>query len=88
MAVLPLRLTDEDIKALDALVKSGVYKNRSEAARALIRDGARVRIGETKDVSEVVRLLLRASKKKRERPFRIVYNSKSAVELVAQGRES
>lgn len=87
MAIIPLRLTEDDIKALDALINAGVYKNRSEAARALIRDGARVKIGETKDVSEEVRRILQSSKKKGERPFRIAYNSKSAVELVAEGRD-
>jgi len=86
MAVLPLRLSDEDIKALDALVKAGLYKNRSEAARALIRHGASVKGGETKDVSETVRLMLEKSKKTGARPFRISYTRKSAVELVAEGR--
>jgi len=86
MAVLPLRLSDDDIKALDALVKSGAFKNRSEAARALIRQGARVKTGETPNVSEVVNRLLEARKKKGVQPFKISYSSKSAVELVAEGR--
>ena len=87
MAVIPLRLSDDDVKALDTLVKAGIYKNRSEAARALIRDGAKMKIGETVDVSAAVRQLLQTGKKKRERPFRIAYNNRSAAELVAEGRD-
>src|SRR2546428_13862339 len=40
MAVLPLRLSDDDIRALDALVREGIYKNRSEAAIAMIHEVA------------------------------------------------
>lgn len=90
MAVLPLRLSDEDIQSLDTLVKSGAFKNRSEAARALIRYAARVKIGETTDVSKTVQGLMEMSKKKKkkgERPFKISYSTKSAVELVAEGRD-
>jgi Arc/MetJ-type ribon-helix-helix transcriptional regulator len=86
MAVLPLRLSDDDIKALDALVKSGAYKNRGEAARALIRQGARLKTGEAPNVSGTVHRLLEERKKKGGRPFKISYSSKSTVELVAEGR--
>ena len=86
MAVVPLRLSEDDIKALDALVKAGIYKNRSEAARALIRDGARLKAGEMRNVSELVRQLLRESKRKNNRPFSISRSTRSAVELVAEGR--
>lgn len=86
MAVVPLRLSEDDLKALDALVKAGVYKNRSEAARALIRDGARLKAGEMRNVSELVRQLLRESRKTNDRPFSIARSTRTAVELVAEGR--
>ena len=85
MAVLPLRLSDDDLKALDTLVREGVYKNRSEAARAMIHEGARARAGEVKDVSGIVRRLVRA-RGKGNAPFKISRTKKSAVELVAEGR--
>lgn len=33
---VPVRLTEEDVSALDALVESGEFKNRSEALRAAL----------------------------------------------------
>jgi len=85
MAVLPLRLSDDDIRALDALVREGIYKNRSEAARAMIHEGARAKAGEVRDVSGTVRRLMHA-RRKGNAPFRISRMRKAAVELVAEGR--
>jgi len=85
MTVLPLRLSDDDIKALDTLVKEGIYKSRSEAARAMIREGAKAKAGEVKDVSKIVQRLMRA-RMKGGMPFKISYMNKSAAELVAEGR--
>lgn len=33
---VPVRLTEEDVSALDALVEAGEFKNRSEALRAAL----------------------------------------------------
>ncbi len=85
VAIVPLRLSDDDVKALDALVNSRLYRNRSEAARALIRQGARVRMGEARNLTEMVGRLLEARKKGR-RPFTIAYKSQTAIEMVAEGR--
>ena len=85
MAIVPLRLSEDDVRALDALVNSGLYRNRSEAARALIRQGAEVKMGLIGDVTESVRQLLEARKRGR-RPFTIAYKAKTAVQLVAEGR--
>ncbi|MBO8181827.1 MAG: ribbon-helix-helix protein, CopG family [Archaeoglobus sp.] len=39
MKVVPVRLDDQKIKALDILVKAGIYKNRSDALRRIIENG-------------------------------------------------
>ena len=45
-----------------------------------------MKTGETPNASEAVRRLLEVRKKKGGLPFKIFYSSKSAVELVAEGR--
>ena len=40
---VPVRLTKEDLSALDALVESGEFKNRSEALRAALAELLRER---------------------------------------------
>jgi Arc/MetJ-type ribon-helix-helix transcriptional regulator len=85
MAVVPLRLAEEDLKALDALVNSGLYRNRSEAARTLIRHGAKVQVAEVMNVTDLVRKLLAARRRGRP-PFTLRYKGKTAVQLVAEGR--
>jgi len=38
MATIPLKIDDLDLKKIDYLVKKGVFKNRSQALRALLSD--------------------------------------------------
>ena len=54
--VVPLRLEEELLKAVDMLVKLGVYKSRNEALRSLVKKGLE-NTQEIKAVAEAVRKL-------------------------------
>ena len=54
--VVPLRLEEEVLKAVDMLVKLGVYKSRNEALRSLVKKGLE-NTQEIKAVAEAVRKL-------------------------------
>jgi Arc/MetJ-type ribon-helix-helix transcriptional regulator len=85
MAVVPVRLSEDDVRKLNVLMKRGIYKSRNEAIRALVEDGLQVKLGEDDDVTQIVDRLL-ALRKKEEIP--IWFKSrKTAAEMVAEGRK-
>ena len=85
MAVVPVRLSEDEVRKLNMLLERGAYRSRNEAIRALVDEGLQVRLGEDEDVSQMVDRLL-SLRKKRKMP--IWFKSrKMAVEIVAEGRE-
>ena len=84
LSVIPVKLEKKDIIALDLLVKMGLFKSRSEAIRAFVKEGInRMFIQRiiTSDVDEIVNELL-----KEEMPF-VIKSKKTVAEIVSEVRE-
>ena len=86
MQAIPINLDKETINKLDILVKQGIYKNRTEAIRDQIQKG----LAQIETVSFPMKTpkydkLLR--KMLNESPPDIFSSEKSAVDIVAEGRE-
>ncbi len=88
MAVLPVRLDEEDIRRIELLVKMKLFRNRSDAIRTLVREGLdRTLIFPTK-INAQVRALVDALAKahnKGELAVKLV-STKPAAELIAEER--
>ena len=63
MAVVRVRLSEDDVRKLNVLMKRGIYKNRSGAIRAIVDEGLRVKLGEDDDVTQIVDRLLALRKR-------------------------
>jgi len=51
MRVIPVRLTDEEVRKIDLLTKRGLYRSRSEAIRAILSKQLEEKLGEDEDVT-------------------------------------
>ena len=51
MAIVPVRLDDEDLKKIDLLVKRDAYRSRSEAIRRMVKAKLVEALAENEDVS-------------------------------------
>lgn len=84
LTVVPVRLSDDEVRKLNLLLRRGVYRSRNEAIRAILVEGVKERLGEDEDVTSLVNKML-ALKRNGKNP--ISFKSKlSAVEIVAEGR--
>ena len=89
MTVLPIRLSPQDAKKIDLLVKLGIYQSRTEAIRAMIQDKADEQISRyilSKRVLLVLDKLLEYEKREGRNPLRISAK-KTAAEIVAEARQ-
>jgi Arc/MetJ-type ribon-helix-helix transcriptional regulator len=89
MTVVPIRLSRKDARKLDLLVRLGLYKNRTEAMRAMIEATADEQLNRrilTDRVKEALSELLQAEKRHGENPLRIT-SKKTAAEIVAESRQ-
>ena len=85
MGVVPVRLTEGQIRKLNMLTNRGVYRSRNEAIRALIEEGLQTKLGEDDEVTRLVDRLLNLSS---NGEMRIRFKSrKTAPEIVAEGRQ-
>lgn len=87
MATIPINLDNETVKRLDTLVLQGIYKNRTEAIRDQIEKGLAqletvIFPKKSSKYESIMRRLLDEST-----PPNIITTTKSAVELVSEGRE-
>ena len=85
MGVVPVRLSEGQIRKLNMLTNLGVYQSRNEAIRALIEEGLQTKLGEDDDVTRLVDKLLDLSRKGKM-PIRFK-SRKTATEIVAEGRQ-
>jgi len=85
MAIVPVRLDDEDLRKIDLLVKRDAYRSRNEAIRRMVKAKLVEALAENEDVSSLVKSLL--DMKRRGREPVTLRMKKTAVELVAQGRD-
>jgi len=88
MTVVPIRLSRQDARRLDLLVRLGLYNSRTEAMRAMIQATADEQLSRymlNDRVKEALNELLQAEKRHRENPLRIT-SEKTAAEIVAESR--
>lgn len=89
MTVIPIRLTREDARKLDLLVRLGIYHSRTEAIRSMVNAKADEQVAEhlaNPKILGVLKKLLDFERKEGKNPLRIL-SDKTAVEIVAEGRE-
>jgi Arc/MetJ-type ribon-helix-helix transcriptional regulator len=89
MTVVPIRLSRQDARKLDLLVRLGLYNSRTEAMRAMIQATADEQLSRymlNDRVKEALKELLQAEKRHRENPLRIT-SEKTAAEIVAESRQ-
>ena len=88
MTVVPIRLSREDTRRLDLLVKLGIYRSRTEAIRAMIQAGADEQVSHylmNETVLKALDELLDYEKSSGRNPLRII-TGRTAAEIVAEGR--
>ena len=88
MNTIPIRLDDDIIKKIDALVAKGKYKNRSEALRdQIIRGLENISLIEdsSKNVKEFDTILKKMLSLKKSPD--LLKTKKSVIDLIAEGRE-
>ena len=89
MTVVPIRLSREDGRRLDLLVKLGIYRSSSEAIRAMIQAGADEQVSRylmNETVLKALDELLEYERSNGRNPFRII-TGKTSAEVVAEGRQ-
>jgi len=89
LTVVPIRLSRQDARNLDRLVKLGIYRSRTEAIRAMIQAGADEQVGRylmNETVLDALNELLEYEKGNGSNPLRIT-TGKTAAEIVAEGRQ-
>ena len=84
MTVVPVRLSDDEVRKLRLLLRQGTYRSRNEAIRAILDEGLEERLGQDEDVSSLVDTLLTQSKK--GQPPISFKAEKGVIEIVAEGR--
>jgi len=88
MTVVPIRLSREDARKLDLLVRLGLYNSRTEAMRTMIQATADEQLNRymlNDRVKRALNELLQAEKQHAENPLRIT-SDKTAAEIVAESR--
>ena len=85
MAIIPVPLTDDELKRIDLLVQRRLYKSRNEAIRKMLSSKLSEELSEDEDVHEPVEILLKQKRRGKE-PLTLRLE-KTAVETVAEGRD-
>jgi len=87
MAVVPIRLTEEQVRKINLLIKLGIYSNRSEAIKSMLERSMDSEVQgylTNAKVQKAVRTLL--VHKGIQDPL-VLTPKKTAVELIAEGRQ-
>jgi len=89
LSIVPVKLEEEDVRKLETLVRLGVFKNRSQAIRSLLREQldrkiATIPQADLSGVGSVVDLMLRLSSKGVN--VLQITSRKSAAHIVSEGR--
>jgi len=89
LSVVPVKLERDDVRRLDTLVRLGVFKNRSQAIRSLLREQLEKKIetvpqADLSGVAPVVELMLRLASKGVN--VVTISSRKSAAGIVSEGR--
>ena len=87
VVVIPIRFKEKDLKKIDDLVKSGIFKNRSEAIRNLSLEAAQgryVNLAEP-DLRGAIEVILDSLKE--DRSSLTITLGKRVEEFIAEGRQ-
>jgi Arc/MetJ-type ribon-helix-helix transcriptional regulator len=84
LTVVPVRISEDEVRKLNMLLKRGTYRSRNEAIRAILAEGLRERLGEDEDVTLLVNKLL--ALKKLGKPPITFRTTSDMVAAVAEGR--
>jgi len=85
LAVIPVRLSDDDVKGIDLLVKRAGSSSRSKIIRDILQEHLARKLSGDLDVSDLVRDLMRASAGGQE-PVKLQFKT-SATKAVSEGRD-
>lgn len=87
VVVIPVRFKEKDIRKIDELVKSGLFKSRSEAIRSLSLEEAKAKYADlvTSSLGETVETILNALKE--DRNSLNITLDRRIEEYVAEGRK-
>jgi Arc/MetJ-type ribon-helix-helix transcriptional regulator len=90
MAVIPVKLNEREVRNLDTLVASGIFKSRNEAIRVLVSEGVRDRLQalfseQTEGISEVVGFMVKRAM--REKGAIRIISRITPSELIAEERD-
>jgi metal-responsive CopG/Arc/MetJ family transcriptional regulator len=84
VAIIPVRLSDDEVRQIDMLAKRSGYSSRSGAIRKILQEHFIQKLSEDEDVSDLVESLMKLSSRQRE-PVRLRFK-KSVTETVAEAR--
>jgi len=89
MAVIPVKLSDREIRKLDILVASGLFKSRNEAIRTMVSEGMKDRLRallseQIEGVSGLVDFMVKRTRRKKG-SVRVISRI-TPSELIAEGR--
>ena len=90
MPVVPVKLEKEEVKKLDTLVRLGIFKNRSQAIRRMLREGIEKKIAtlpqtDLSEIAPIVELMLQLTS--RGVDVVTITSPKTAAEIVSEGRQ-
>jgi metal-responsive CopG/Arc/MetJ family transcriptional regulator len=85
MAVIPVRLSDDEVKQIDVLVRREARSSRSKVIREILHEHLAEKLSNEQDVSDIVESLIRLSAEGRE-PVKLRFKT-SATEAVSEGRD-
>jgi len=87
VVVIPVRFKEKELKKIDELVKSGVYKNRMEAIRSLSLEAAMSRHTDltSSRMNEAAEAILDALRQ--DRSSLSITAPRKAAEIVSEGRD-
>lgn len=84
LTVVPIRLSDDEVRKLNILLKRGVYRSRNEAIRSILAQGLEEKLGEDEDVTQLVNKLL--AQRRNGKPTISFRSNRRVVEIVSEGR--
>jgi len=84
LAVIPVRLSDDEVRQIDLLVKRAGRSSRSKVIREILQEQLAQKISRDQDVSDLVRQLMRMSTGGVE-PVKLRFKG-TAAEEVSEGR--
>ncbi len=84
MAIVPVRLSDDEVKQIDLLAKRGGRSSRSKVIREILQEHLAQKLSDDEDVTALVEALIKIGLRGRE-PVKLNFQ-KTVAEAVSEGR--